>query len=982
MAKRRRIDACIIGDYGDENGGKSMKLRLDEKMKFVALISGGKDSIYATLQAIENGHELVCCAHLAPLSIISKDDTNDESYMYQTAGSEAVQKQVEECIGVPYYVREIYGRSKNISLIYDNNTSIAVSRDDTTSSTDIDEVEDLYLLLKQIQIDHPEIAGVSSGAILSTYQRTRIENVCCRLNLTSLSFLWRMSCQRALLDSILDDGEIHAILVRVACPPGLLPHKHLGKSLHELRDNGIIDDIQQKYQTHPAGEGGEYETLVLDCPKLFKYGRLVLDETEVITDTCDDSVGNLRIIKCSVVKKNVAVVTDNNTHHVEGIDRLHNQVTQQIQIVKSNLSNDTCATQLQPRILYSESSNHIHRSMNLPNVRLMKGGLCHITAILAPIAAGTQLNDEAFAAVQEFLSIRQILSTILSRLFPNDKPPSSSQDIIFVHLYLSEMSHFAKINHYYQEYFGTQLPPSRACVAVGKNALPGGRRVMMDCIFQRGSGAYLRQGDCTTTTDYDNNHENTSFLVKSQQNKHHFLRKTLHVQSISTWAPVCIGPYSQTNVIRSSLVFLAGMIGLVPQSMILIKSTCANVTDWEVQLYQSWRNTAAVLDGLEGGGGKLEDCLGGLVYLSAGALKSSLLCSDGEPSEAGTINWERLWKTARSICCDAICTNAGVVMGSVDGAATSSPFTPLDPSLYDEDGVLYGGYEDEGTWKEMLGSSTTPSVLLTPTSVNVPLLMVCLPELPANAEAEVELILASRRAASCLHVRNSPMTYSRIQCATTSASPSHFNGGIMWNCGYDHTNPSSMNDEKEQSCVVISSISRFVGLGCACVSTVIARLIPNNDSLIETADAYDFNMEEILSKMIDFSTQHGELSSLFNIEDVLNVRLYYIAASVSRRVDNGDALNNHLSSIEIEYTDDGTTLRTQLHSVLQQKSKHVQHGNSVNIPAYTIVPVLGMHLDDDSGGVPLLAMQVTMVDMMRMEAEMWIRHNRQYNYDN
>jgi hypothetical protein len=259
--------------------------------------------------------------------------------------------------------------------------------------------------------------------------------------------------------------------------------------------------------------------------------------------------------------------------------------------------------------------------------------------------------------------------------------------------------------------------------------------------------------------------------------------------------------------------------------------------------------------------------------------------------------------------------------------------------------------------------------------------MVCLSELPANAEAEVELILASRRAASCLNVSNSPMTHSRIHCASTSASPSHYNGGIMWDTGYDHTNPPFLNDIKEVSCVVISSISRYVGLGCACVSTVIARLIPNNDSLIETANAYDFDIEEILSNMIDFSTQHakekGELSSLFNMEDVLNVRLYYIAASVSRRVDN-----DNLSSIEIEYIDDGSTLRTQLHSVLQRKSKHEQDDNSVNIPAYTIVPVLGMHLDDDSGGVPILAMQVTMVDMTRMETEMWIRHNRQYGYDN
>lgn len=58
------------------------------------------------------------------------------------------------------------------------------------------------------------------------------------------------------------------------------------------------------------------------------------------------------------------------------------------------------------------------------------------------------------------------------------------------------------------------------------------------------------------------------------------------------------------------------MIGLVPQSMTLIKPTALDVTDWEVQLYQSWKNAAAVLDGLDDGGGKLEDCLGGLVYFS------------------------------------------------------------------------------------------------------------------------------------------------------------------------------------------------------------------------------------------------------------------------------------------------------------------------------------------------------------------------------
>ena len=120
--------------------------------------------------------------------------------MYQTAGSESVRLQVEECIGVPFYVRTISGRSKNTSLVYDANDD-----DDEVDGSVSDEVEDLYLLLKQIQIEHPDITAVSSGAILSTYQRTRIENVCSRLNLTSLSYLWRMASQRSILNSIFRD---------------------------------------------------------------------------------------------------------------------------------------------------------------------------------------------------------------------------------------------------------------------------------------------------------------------------------------------------------------------------------------------------------------------------------------------------------------------------------------------------------------------------------------------------------------------------------------------------------------------------------------------------------------------------------------------------------------------------------------------------------------------------------------------------------
>jgi len=53
-------------------------------MKFAALISGGKDSIFNTLQCIAMGHELVCVANLYPKAAGGPDGASEEtdSYMY------------------------------------------------------------------------------------------------------------------------------------------------------------------------------------------------------------------------------------------------------------------------------------------------------------------------------------------------------------------------------------------------------------------------------------------------------------------------------------------------------------------------------------------------------------------------------------------------------------------------------------------------------------------------------------------------------------------------------------------------------------------------------------------------------------------------------------------------------------------------------------------------------------------------------------
>lgn len=56
--------------------------------------------------------------------------------------------------------------------------------------------------------------AVAVGAILSDYQRVRVENVCSRLNLVSLAYLWRRD-QTELLQEMIE-CQVHAILIKVS----------------------------------------------------------------------------------------------------------------------------------------------------------------------------------------------------------------------------------------------------------------------------------------------------------------------------------------------------------------------------------------------------------------------------------------------------------------------------------------------------------------------------------------------------------------------------------------------------------------------------------------------------------------------------------------------------------------------------------------------------------------------------------------------
>nr|XP_048710052.1 diphthine--ammonia ligase isoform X2 [Caretta caretta] len=250
-------------------------------MRVVALISGGKDSCYNMMQCVAAGHQIVALANLRPTENTEGTDELD-SYMYQTVGHHAIDLYAE-AMDLPLYRHTIKGTSVDTGRVY--------------TRCEGDEVEDLYHLLKLVK-DKEEVEGVSVGAIFSDYQRVRVEDVCKRLNLQPLAYLWRQN-QEALLKEMIS-SNIQALIIKVAAF-GLDPDKHLGKTLDQMEP--YLLELSKKYDVHVCGEGGEYETFTLDCP-LFKK-KIVVDSSQVVVHSADAfaPVAYLRFLKLHLEDK-------------------------------------------------------------------------------------------------------------------------------------------------------------------------------------------------------------------------------------------------------------------------------------------------------------------------------------------------------------------------------------------------------------------------------------------------------------------------------------------------------------------------------------------------------------------------------------------------------------------------------------------------------------------------------------------------------
>ncbi|XP_058018152.1 diphthine--ammonia ligase isoform X3 [Ahaetulla prasina] len=407
-------------------------------MKVVALISGGKDSSYNMMHCVAAGHQIVALANLRPTEDKEGFDELD-SYMYQTVGHQAIELYAE-AMGLPLYRHTIKGTSINTGSIY--------------TKRDGDEVEDLYQLLKLVK-DKEGVEAVSVGAILSDYQRVRVENVCKRLALQPLAYLWRQN-QDTLLREIIS-LKVQAIIIKVAAI-GLDPDKHLGKTLDEMEP--YLLKLSQKYGVHICGEGGEYETFTLDCP-LFKK-KIVVDSSEVVVHSADAfaPVAYLRLLKL----------------HLEDKVQFAGKIlpgkcscdTKEIEDGAFPPSDERKET---PCITWQFLRPHfVQKNKALEFSGKSLKGYQWITGI------STYFHPSESKSIQELAN--NVLSSLQAHM---NLKGLALTDIILVHLYMKSMADFAVINSVYMTAFDL-CPPARVCVEA---PLTEDLLFQMDCLAQK-----------------------------------------------------------------------------------------------------------------------------------------------------------------------------------------------------------------------------------------------------------------------------------------------------------------------------------------------------------------------------------------------------------------------------------------------------------------------------------------------------------------
>ena len=207
--------------------------------QWVALYSGGKDSAWALHQACESGLSVGRLLIVTPAP---------DSWLFHVPGTRWADT-VGKAVGIPT-------TRGDIGTLDDSGRSSSAHGDH--------EAAELERALRRVarELDG-ELAGIISGAVESSFQRDRLDALSERLGIEHHAPLWQADPMEA-ARRMLDDGfDIHVVAVGAAG----LDRSWLGRPFDTAAIDEL-DDLNRTYGVHPLGEGGEFETLVIDGPHM------------------------------------------------------------------------------------------------------------------------------------------------------------------------------------------------------------------------------------------------------------------------------------------------------------------------------------------------------------------------------------------------------------------------------------------------------------------------------------------------------------------------------------------------------------------------------------------------------------------------------------------------------------------------------------------------------------------------------------------
>jgi predicted ATP pyrophosphatase (TIGR00289 family) len=205
-------------------------------MRVAVLATGGKDSALALYKVLNEDHEVKYLVSMIPL--------REDSWMFHYPNIRLV---------------DLFAEAAEIQLV--KAETLAVKER---------EVEDLKRLIEGLDVD-----AIVSGAVASTYQKSRIEKICEQLRLKCIAPLWHENPLNILKEIL--DLKFEVIITGVYAYG--FSEEWLGRKIDEASIKALIE-LNKQYGVSLVGEGGEYETLVLDAP--FFKKRIKIVEAEKI----------------------------------------------------------------------------------------------------------------------------------------------------------------------------------------------------------------------------------------------------------------------------------------------------------------------------------------------------------------------------------------------------------------------------------------------------------------------------------------------------------------------------------------------------------------------------------------------------------------------------------------------------------------------------------------------------------------------------